>query len=262
LYNIGGSSRLGRSDKGGRLKHAREAPDALRFHAELQRRSSVAACSALFKDSVSQFEIVAFACGEIDLADRDRNVMFIAEWPEAWLRYYVKSGFIDRDPVVNAVALYRKPFEFADIVREPRFSNGDREALRAAAEYGWNRGLAVPVARGGTRFGLVTLIGHGERLDAFQRSYLCLISECLMNRIHSLRPGVEYAMPPAGMSKREVEAVRLVSQGCSDHEIAAKLGISESTAHKHVESGRKRLKARNRAHMAALSVSLGIATLA
>ena len=94
VYNIGGSSRLERSDKGGRLKHAREAPDALRFHAELQQRSSVAACSALFKDAVSQFEIVAFACGEIDLADRDRNVMFIAEWPEAWLRYYLKSGFM------------------------------------------------------------------------------------------------------------------------------------------------------------------------
>jgi DNA-binding CsgD family transcriptional regulator len=243
------------------VKHSREAPDALRFHAELQRRSSVASCSALFKDAVSQFAIVAFACGEIDLADRDRNVMFIAEWPERQLRCYVKSGFIDRDLLVDAVALYRGPFEFADILREPRFSSADREALRAAAEYGWGRGLAVPFARGGTRFGLVMMIGRGERLDEFQRSYLCLISECLMNRIHSLRPGVEFALPPAGMSKREVEAARLVALGCSDNEIAAKLEISKSTAHKHVESGRKRLKARNRAHMAALSVSLGIATL-
>jgi LuxR family transcriptional regulator, quorum-sensing system regulator SdiA len=244
------------------VKHSREAPDALRFHAEMQRRSSVAACSALFKDAVSQFEIVAFACGEIDLADRDRNVMFIAEWPERWLRYYVKSGFIDWDPLVEAVALHREPFELADILGKPRFSNADWQALRTAAEYGWDRGLVVPFARGGMRFGLVIMIGRGERLDEFQRSYLCLISECLMNRIHSLGPGVDYARPPAGMSKREVEAARLVALGCSDYEIAAKLDISESTAHKHVERGRKRLKARNRAHMAALSVSLGIATLA
>jgi DNA-binding CsgD family transcriptional regulator len=250
------------NDRGERVRHAREAPDALRFYAELQQRTSVAACAALFKKAVAGFGIVAFACGEIDLADRDRNVLFIAEWPEAWLQFYVKSGFINRDPVINAVAFYREPFEFADIVREPHFSNGDREALRAAAEYGWNRGLAVPVARGGTRFGLVTMIGRGEKLDEFQRTYLCLISECLMNRVHSLPPGVEYAAPPAGMSKREVEAARLVALGCADQEIAAKLGISESTAHKHVESGRKRLKARNRAHMAALSLSLGIARLA
>ena len=84
----------------------------------------------------------------------------------------------------------------------PRFSTFDREALRAAAENGWARGLAVPVARGGTRFGLVTLIGRGEEFDQAQRAYLSLISECLLTRIRSL--GVDYALPPAGMSKREI----------------------------------------------------------
>ena len=39
-----------------------------------------------------------------------------------------------------------------------------------------------------------------------------------------------YALPPAGMSKREIEAARLVALGCSDTDIAAHLGISESTA--------------------------------
>ena len=36
--------------------------------------------------------------------------------------------------------------------------------MRAAAEYGWSRGLAVPVARGGERFGLVTMI-YGQWED-------------------------------------------------------------------------------------------------
>jgi DNA-binding CsgD family transcriptional regulator len=120
----------------------------------------------------------------------------------------------------------------------------------------------VPVARGGTRFGLVTMIGRGAKLGEFERSYLCLISECLLTRIRSLGEGVEYALPPAGMSKREIEAARLVALGYSDADIAAHLDISESTAHKHVESGRKRLKAKSRAHLAALSLSLGIATSA
>ena len=51
------------------------------------------------------------------------------------------------------------------ILRDRRFSRLDREALRAAAEYGWSRGLAVPVARGGERFGLVTMIGGGDVHD-------------------------------------------------------------------------------------------------
>jgi len=225
----------------------------------LQGQTSVAACADRFRAAVSRFGIEGFACGELDLADRDRNVMFIAEWPQAWLRFYVKSGFLKRDPVVNAVTLYRKPFSFGEIVRDARFSNLDRDTLRAAAAQGWTQGLAVPVSRGGSRFGLVVLLSRGDELDPALRLYFCLISECLLNRVRSLSHDAEYAMPPAGMSQREIEAVRLVALGCPDAEIAAKLGISESTAHKHVESARKRLKAKSRAHLAALSVSLGIA---
>jgi DNA-binding CsgD family transcriptional regulator len=241
---------------------ATEAEEALRFYAELQERMSVAACSELFRGAVARFGIEVFACGEIDLDDRDRNVMFMAEWPKAWVRFYVKSGLIKSDPLLNAVTLYRKPFTFGDIIHDKRFSTLERDALRAAAEQGWTQGLAVPVARGGSRFGLVTLLGRGEQLDSSLRVYLCLISECLLTRVRSLAQGREagYAMPPAALSKREVEAARLVALGCSDAEIAAEFGISESTAHKHVEGGRKRLKAKNRAHMAALSVSLCIAT--
>ena len=242
------------------MEHPLAAPDALRFYTDLQVRTSVAACSDLFRDAVARFDIVAFACGEIDLADRARNVMFIVEWPKAWIDYYVKSGFIEQDPIVNALRIHRKAFSFGDILRDRRFSRLDREALRAAAEYGWSRGLAVPVPRGGERFGLVTMIGPGDELDATQRAYLCLISECLLTRIRSLGEGVEYALPPAGMTRREIQAARLVALGCSDAEIASKLGVSESTAHKQVESGRNRLKARSRAHMAGLCLSFGIAS--
>ena len=44
------------------------------------------------------------------------------------------------------------------------------------------------------------------------------------------------------MTAREIEALRLVVVGCSNSEIASCLGISELTAHKHVESARRRLK--------------------
>jgi hypothetical protein len=205
---------------------------------------SVSACADLFRDAVAPFGIISFACGEIDLADRDRNVLFIAEWPRAWLRFYLKSGLIKRDPIVNAVTLYRKPFTFGDIIHDKRFSTLDREALRNATEQGWTKGLAVPVARGGSRFGLVTLLGHGEELDPSLSLYLCLISECLLTRTRSL--GAEYVRLPAGMSHRQVEATRLVARGRSDAEIASELGISESTAHKHVAYGGARRVARNR----------------
>jgi Autoinducer binding domain len=149
--------------KRGRVKHEFGTPNVLQFYTELQQRSSVAARLALFKEAVARFGIAAFACGELDLAHRDRYEMFIAEWPEA------EVGFINRDPVVNAVAFYRKPFEFGDIIRDSHFSRAEREAVRSVTEFGWNRGLAVPIPRGGTRFGLVSLLGYGCELGEFER---------------------------------------------------------------------------------------------
>ena len=64
------------------MKQNRASPDALQFYTELQQLTSVAACADLFKQTVAKCGIHAFACGEIDLAERDRNVMFIAEWPK------------------------------------------------------------------------------------------------------------------------------------------------------------------------------------
>jgi DNA-binding CsgD family transcriptional regulator len=241
------------------VKQDRASPDALQFYTELQQLTSVAACADLFKHTVAKFGIHAYACGEIDLAERDRNVMFIAEWPKDWVRYYLKSGFVERDPVLNALQVRRCAFSFSDIHRDRRFSRVDRDMLRAAAEHGWARGLTVPIARGGTRFGLVTLVGRGqEEFEQSQRTFLRLISECLLTRVRCLGAEVDY-VAPAGMSRREIEAARLVALGFSDEEIGAKLGISASTAHHHVESARNRLKARTRAHLAALCVSLGIA---
>jgi hypothetical protein len=101
------------------VKQDRTTPDALQFYMELQQRTSVAACAEVFKQTVAKLGIHAFACGEIDLAERGRNVMFIAEWPKAWIRYYLKSGLVDRDPILNALQVCRSAFSFDDIRRDP-----------------------------------------------------------------------------------------------------------------------------------------------
>jgi LuxR family quorum sensing-dependent transcriptional regulator/LuxR family quorum-sensing system transcriptional regulator CciR len=242
------------------LTEFQQRPDALDFYAKLQKLTSVAACSEWFKLTVAPFAIEAFACGEVDLADRSRSVMFIAEWPREWMRFYVDSGFIERDPIFNALQVCREPFSFSDLTRDPKFSSTERAAMQLAARHGWSQGLVVPVERGGKRIGLVTLFGGGAEFDPLHRTFLCLASECLLNRVRALGCDIAYALPPAGLSLREIEAVRLVAVGYSDNEIGEELGIARSTAHKHVESARGRLKAKSRAHLAALALSLGIAS--
>jgi DNA-binding NarL/FixJ family response regulator len=63
----------------------------------------------------------------------------------------------------------------------------------------------------------------------------------------------------ASLSSREVEVARLVAQGLTNDEIAAALVISPRTVHSHVVSAMRKAGARNRAHLAAISVREGLA---
>ena len=106
--------------------------------------------------------IYSFAVGEIDIADRNRCVFFILEWPEEWRKFYLTSGFVQRDPLVEMIPVLGKPFSWSELRNSRKLSHIGREALKMLADNGWTEGLAVPVPRGGTRYGLVSLVGHGE----------------------------------------------------------------------------------------------------
>lgn len=60
------------------------------------------------------------------------------------------------------------------------------------------------------------------------------------------------------LTPRRLEVVRLVAAGYSAKEIGSKLFLSEATVKQHIESARRDLKARDRAHLAAIAVLLGL----
>jgi DNA-binding NarL/FixJ family response regulator len=61
-----------------------------------------------------------------------------------------------------------------------------------------------------------------------------------------------------GLSKREVEVLRLVAQGLSNAEIAARLFLSEHTVHRHVNSILRKLDLPSRTSAAAHAFRHGI----
>jgi DNA-binding CsgD family transcriptional regulator len=233
---------------------------AAEVYAALQGAATVAKCAAVFKSAVQAYDIDVFACGEIDLLNKSVVVFHIIEWPDDWRNYYMRSRLFEFDPTVDRLSRHRTPFTWTELRRERRLDNAGLEAFRQAARYGWREGLVVPVDRGGSFCGLVSLVGRSPRFPAHERLQLCLMSECLLGRLRALGPPDKYPVPPSGLSPREVEAVRHVALGRTDAEIAAALKISRTTAHQYVETARRRLNARTRAHLAAKAVTLGLAT--
>lgn len=60
------------------------------------------------------------------------------------------------------------------------------------------------------------------------------------------------------LTGRECEVLRCVAHGLSNKESAIELGIAPRTVERHVENVRNKIRARNRAHMVAKAIGLGV----
>jgi DNA-binding CsgD family transcriptional regulator len=64
--------------------------------------------------------------------------------------------------------------------------------------------------------------------------------------------------PGRHLTQREVEVLRMVSEGLSSKHIGAELGITPKTVDTYIEHIRMKLGATNRSHMIALAISEGL----
>jgi len=218
------------------------------------------ACSRIFQKTVAAFKIDAFACGEVDLAAPERTVFYAMTWPDSYRRFYFSTGLNRRDPLLEALKGRHEPLTWSELQRDGKtWPIIGTKALQVLAEHGWSDGLAVPIPRGDQRFGLVSLAaGKRRAFSADEKSVLAMLSYCLHERLRNLAPKHGFAIPPLGLTRREIDALRLIARGATDRDVARKLGISPSTAHEHFEKAKRKLKVSTRAEAIAVAVSLAI----
>ena len=236
------------------------ATNPTQFYDRLGLETTVVGCSAVFREAIALYGFDTFACGEIDLDDLTLSTFYALDWPERWRRLYLSSGLVHRDPLIEQISRLRRAFTWSELEDDLDLSRIGREALALFREHGWSEGLVVPVSRGGSRFGLVSVAGVAARLTKPEKSALCLMCEYLLSRIRALGAPQDFMVRPLGLTRRELECIALVAAGKSDARIAAALGITRSTAHEYVESARRRLKSATRAQMIARACFLGLIT--
>ena len=233
----------------------------LDFHDRLHGLTSPDQCEALFRETVAPFGFDTFASGELNVANRSHSAFHIIGWPASWRRFYLDSGLIERDPIVGELERRTRAFTWSDLRADRTLSQMGTQALDEIRAAGWSEGLVVPLRQSSCRIGLVSLAGHRDCRDRDERRYLTLISSCLYYHVRTLVARCGFAVPPAGLTDRELDCVRLVAQGKSDHTIAQALKIADSTAHEHVERAKQRLGVHSRAQLSAIAVSLAIVDL-
>jgi NarL family two-component system response regulator LiaR len=70
--------------------------------------------------------------------------------------------------------------------------------------------------------------------------------------------GAEAKTEIGELTDREVEVARLVARGCSNHDIAEKLVISEKTAKTHVSNILSKLHLEDRTQLAIYAIKAGL----
>jgi LuxR family quorum-sensing system transcriptional regulator CciR len=229
-----------------------------KFDALLRKATSVETCVATFLEALGPLGIDTLAAGEIDLTDTSIAVFFAIAWPLDWQKFYQSERMHEHDPVVEALGFYHAPFTWSDMRSDKRLLGLTRESLDRTVQHGWTDGIVIPLPRGGPRFGLVSLVARHGVFDEETKAFLSLVSIAFHQRVRTLAPSTGFPTPPAGTTVRERECLQLIANGLSDREIAARLGIRETTARSYFEAARAKLKARSRPETIAKAMSWGI----
>ena len=215
---------------------------------EVSAATSLPALNALFKTRIAKWGFDAFAGGALSGA---APTFFLLDWPKSWLELYAHQGFAADDVVVATAMLRPRPFTWAEIRRER--PGASERIFAAAATFGWRDGLAVPVHGPGEERGVVSLAARlavGEEAKA----HAVVWSLAAYERARALHADGSDASKIVRLSARERQALVLVAEGCSDHDIAARLGVAKTTAHFHVEQARRKLGASTRAQAVAVAL--------
>jgi LuxR family quorum sensing-dependent transcriptional regulator len=228
----------------------------VQFLDEISKARDPASCAQCFERAVAGHGISVFACGETDPTARHPDVFFALHGPEVWRKFYLENQRIRSVALVNG---YRgSAVTWGELAADRESSCQDRALFRLCAELGWTEGLAVSIQRGASRFGLVSLAGTRPPLGAEEKAHLTLMSVYFHERMRGLATTHGFPAPPAGLSSRELQCLRLVAHGKSDRQIGAAIGIAATTAHGYVESAKFKLGAATRAESIALAVAYGI----
>jgi len=70
--------------------------------------------------------------------------------------------------------------------------------------------------------------------------------------------GALFEAPPAGLTPRELEVLRAVADGCTNRQVASRLGVSEDTIKTHLSRSMEKLGAADRTHAIAILLRRGL----
>jgi LuxR family transcriptional regulator, quorum-sensing system regulator CciR len=185
---------------------------------------------------------------------------WLADTPLGWTMAAGPSG----DAVLATAAQSYAPFLWSDIPRLMALTPGQRAFLDAAFATGVGAAVAVPIhrARGADAAGSYSdfagccsfMMKTGIPLPLGSLAAAHFVGALAFDAADNLRQARYTRLRGPQLTPRQRDCVVLVARGKSDWEIGQLLGISESTAHKHIEDAKRRFRVTTRIQLVVRSL--------
>jgi LuxR family quorum-sensing system transcriptional regulator CciR len=222
--------------------------------------SSVPDLIQLYQRSLLQLGYEHFACVRLmelpcaDSAPLELGTVAL-NFPEQWVRHYVKAGYFSVDPVVQRARSAATPYdwyELSDLNRE------ERQMMGEASEAGLRYGRCMPVHEPNGRVFLASVASeHRGSRSSPELALLHMLAVQLHTRLYALQR-CSSETPRAQLTDRERECLLWSARGKSSWDISRLLSISEHTVNFHVKNAMNKLGTSTRVSAVVKCVNMGL----
>ena len=180
-----------------------------------------------------------------------------SNYPDEWLERYEAEAYHLVDPTVNFLARTDRPFRWSEALEAmPGGAGRERsdKMMKDARRFGLVDGWTFPIATRNGLTGAVATASDGD-LDWDDAKVAALWGALKIVMIDE--PGEKSTELPR-VSRREREVLMLLGEGLVSRAIAERLDIVPTTVDWHIAQLCDRLGARNRHHLAAIAIRIGL----
>lgn len=178
-----------------------------------------------------------------------------SNFPRSWQERYLRHGYHAIDPTIEHAKTSVLPLTWSSALFDPALA-------RDARAIGLNHGWTQPLRDSNGKFGVLTLARSQGAVSADELEAKLPMMRWLAQVVHArlFREFLARYRNECGvrLSERELEVLRLASEGGTAGDIAELTGVGERTINFHIANVIAKLGATNKTHAVTLAMRLGL----
>ncbi len=249
--------------------------EAVDFLADVDQIADLETLKSNFSDNIHHYGLNSYVCSGSLRYDKTLEYELMAEdLPEGFLDAF-ESRCITDNPSTKLLVSSSKPFVWSELYKDlGTAASCLDETAEVARSFGMANGICVPIHHPGGYVGAMGIAGPAADISKEAVIILQMMAIHFHERVRELSSKREKrcgkapnnkktkgAKEGCALSPRERECVGWVAEGKTDWDIGEILGISQSTAHFHIENAKKKLQVPTRVQLVVKAISRGYITV-